>query len=222
MPRAATPYVPLESGDRLTRAEFHARYCARPDIKKAELVRGVVYVASPVRQKFHGRQHGMAVTWIGDYVAATPGVDMGDNATVFLDPDTEVQPDVCLYYDPPRQGGARLTDEGYIEGAPQVVFEVAASSVSYDLHDKLEAYRRGGVHEHIAWRVIDGQIDWRRLENGEYALVEPDEHGVIESTVFPGLRLNVRAMLAGDRAGVRSTLEAGLRERDAGDPPSSG
>ena len=32
------PLVPLESGDRLTREEFHHRYCARPDIKKAELI----------------------------------------------------------------------------------------------------------------------------------------------------------------------------------------
>lgn len=220
MPRA-TPYVPLESGDRLTRAEFHARYCARPDIKKAELVQGVVYVASPVRQQFHGRQHGMAVTWLGHYMAATPGVDTGDNATVFLDPDTEVQPDVCLYYDPPRHGGARLTDKGYIEGPPQVVLEVVASSASYDLHDKLESYRRAGVQEHIAWRVIDGQIDWRRLHEGEYVLIEPDEHGITESAVFPGLRLNVRAMLAGDLAAVLATLEAGLRQRDAGSPPSS-
>src|SRR3712207_6959307 len=27
----------LESGDRLTREEFHERYCRRPDIRKAEL-----------------------------------------------------------------------------------------------------------------------------------------------------------------------------------------
>ncbi len=28
----------LESGDRLTREEFHRRYCTRPDIKTAELI----------------------------------------------------------------------------------------------------------------------------------------------------------------------------------------
>ena len=48
---------PLESGDRLTRAEFLRRYDAMPDLKKAELIEGVVYVPSPVRQKYHGRPH---------------------------------------------------------------------------------------------------------------------------------------------------------------------
>ena len=58
---AATAYefVPLESGDRLTRAEFHRRYCARPDITKAELIQGVMYVASPVRHTVHGKPHAL-------------------------------------------------------------------------------------------------------------------------------------------------------------------
>jgi len=41
--------VSLESGDHLTHEEFHRRYLERPDIKKAELVEGVVYVSSPGR-----------------------------------------------------------------------------------------------------------------------------------------------------------------------------
>jgi Uma2 family endonuclease len=222
MPRATAPYVPLESGDRLTRAEFHARYCARPDIKKAELVEGVVYVASPVRHRQHGNPHAAMIGWLYSYAAHTPGVQFSDNATVFLDGDNEVQPDACLFYDPPRPGGARLTDEGYIEGAPQFVGETSASTASYDLHDKLRAYQRSSVLEYVAWRVIDGQIDWRRLVNGEYILIQPDEHGIIESTVFPGLRLNVTALLAGSHAAVLATLEAGLRERDASSSSSSG
>ena len=36
---------PLESGDRLTRQEFERRYTAASDIRKAELIEGVVYVA---------------------------------------------------------------------------------------------------------------------------------------------------------------------------------
>lgn len=61
---------PLESGDRLTRAEFDRRYTA--DIKKAELIEGVVYVASPVRARRHSRPHATIVHWLGEYCAATP------------------------------------------------------------------------------------------------------------------------------------------------------
>jgi Uma2 family endonuclease len=193
-----TSSVPtLESGDRLTREEFHRRYCERPDIKRAELVEGVVYVASPLRSDVHGMPHADIVVWLGTYRSMTPGVYLSDNATVQLDDKNEVQPDAILWREEP--GGARLTEKGYVEGAPQLVVEVAASSASYDLHDKLGAYRRTGVREYVVWRTLDRAIDWLRLRAGEYVRVEPDERGLIESEVFPGLRLDVAKMLAGDR-----------------------
>jgi Uma2 family endonuclease len=195
----------LESGDRLTREEFHRRYCAREDIKKAELVEGVVYVASPVRSDAHGEPHTDVMTWLGTYKTRTTGVRVSDNATVLLDADNEVQPDASVWREEP--GGPRLNERGYIEGAPQLVVEVAASSASYDLHDKKEAYRRNGVREYVVWRVLDGMIDWFRLEEDEYVWVEPDQDGVIETPQFPGLRLDVPKMLAGDLAGVLAQLE---------------
>ena len=203
MPTTLPPL--LESGDRLTRAEFHRRYRAHPEIKKAELVEGVVYVASPVRADVHGIPHSRIMTWLGTYQARHPELDLADNTTVYLDADNEVQPDACLWRSEP--GGPHLTDDGYVEGAPQLVVEVAASSASYDLHDKLRAYRRNGVLEYVVWRTLDGAIDWRRLREGDYVQVEPDERGVIESEVFPGLRLHVAKMLADDLAGVLADLD---------------
>ena len=195
----------LESGDRLTRAEFHRRYLARPDINRAELVEGVVYVASPVRFDVHGEPHAHVVGWLVAYQARTPGVRIGDNTTVWLDADNEVQPDAFLWRDAPS--GPHLTEDGYIEGAPQLVVEVAASSASYDLHDKMRAYRRSGVPEYVVWRVLDRAVDWFRLREGEYVKVEPNSEGVIESETFPGLRLNVPKLLAGDTAGVLAELD---------------
>jgi Uma2 family endonuclease len=199
--------VSLESGDRLTREEFHRRYSACPDIKKAELVEGVVYVASPIRFDRHAQKHFLVVTWLGTYVALTPGVEPGgDNGTIFLDDGNEVQPDAFLWR--PEPGGPRLTDDGYIEGAPQLIVEVSASSVSYDLHDKLEAYRRNRVREYVVWRTLDAAIDWFRLRDGAYVRIEPDADGVIESEQFPGLRLHVPSMLAGDLAAVLARLRS--------------
>jgi Uma2 family endonuclease len=207
MARTVTPHVPLESGDRLTRAEFHQRYCARPDIKKAELVEGVVYVASPTRFGVHGEQHGSMVGLLFTYKVRTPGVRLGDNATVLLDADNEFQPDAFLFREPAPPGGARVTEDDYIEGAPQLVVEIAASSASYDLHDKLRAYRRAGVEEYVVWQVLEREIIWLRLKNGEYVRVQPDATGVIESSAFPGLRLAVAAMLAGDFQAVLAALD---------------
>jgi Uma2 family endonuclease len=198
----------LESGDRLTRAEFHRRYCARPDIKKAELVEGVVYVASPVRVTMHGKPHALVMAWLGAYWSRHPDLGVADNSTVWLDADNEVQPDACVWRDEP--GGPTLTDDGYLEGAPQFVFEVAASSASYDLHDKLRAYRRNGVQEYVVWRVEDGVVNWFRLRDDEYSTAEPDERGLIESGHFPGLRLDVPRLLTGDIAGVLAALDPPL------------
>jgi Uma2 family endonuclease len=210
--------VSLESGDRLTREEFHRRYCKRPDIRRAELIQGVVYVASPARYDQHDSPASMMVAWLKNYTINRPGVRSGGSPTIFLSADSEVQPDAVLFYDPPSwSGGIRRTDNGYLTGAPELVVEVAASTVSYDLHDKMESYRLAGVQEYIAWRVLDHEIDWFRLRDGVYVRLEPDQHGVIESEVFPGLRLAVARALADDFAG----MIAEIRTPPAGGAASS-
>ncbi len=201
-----TPPIPfLDSGDRLTQAEFHRRYLERPDIRRAELIDGVVYVASPARFAFHDEQAALAIFWLQAYTARHPELRSGGSATLFLGGDNEVQPDAFLFRtDAPDR--VRVDDVGYIHGAPDLVVEVAASSANYDLHDKKEAYRRAGVPEYVVWQVFDALIDWFRLQDGEYVLVEPDEYGVFESAHFPGLRLHVPAMLTGDRARMLAEL----------------
>ena len=196
--------VSLESGDHLTREEFHRRYSMRPDIKKAELVEGVVYVGSPVRFDRHGQPHGLIVVWLGTYAARVPKLMVGDNATIFLDDRNEYQPDAFLWRAEP--GGPQLTPDGYIEGAPRLVVEVAASSVSYDLHEKKEAYRRSGVGEYLVWRVLDRALDWFELRDGAYVAREPDTNGMTESSQFAGLRLHLPTLLVGDAAGVLAAL----------------
>ena len=190
----------------MTREEFHRRYLARPDIAKAELIDGVVYVPSPLRGDFHGRPHALVMFWLGYYAMLVPELECMDNATLLLDPPVEVQPDAMLWRAGP--GGPRLNADGFVEGTPHLIVEVAASSVSYDLHQKKEAYRRNGVNEYVVWRVLDKTIDWFRLVNGVYVLVQPDADGIVESEQFPGLRLHIPSMLAGDRTGMVSPLRA--------------
>ncbi|MBD2776791.1 Uma2 family endonuclease [Iningainema sp. BLCCT55] len=205
---------PLESGDRLTRHEFERRYTAMPHIKKAELIEGVVYVASPLRFRSHGKPHLQLITWLGTYQVSTPGVESGDNSTVRLDLDNEPQPDVVLFIEERLGGQARISEDDYIEGAPELVAEVAASSASNDLHDKKQAYRRNGVQEYIVWRVLENKLDWFSLQNGEYVPLEPDADGIIKSNVFPGLWLAVQDLLAQDMKQVLAVLQQGLNSTE--------
>ena len=197
---------PLENGDRLTRSDFEQRYEAMPHVKKAELIEGIVYMPSPVRVRSHGRPHGQIMGWISIYGAATPGVDCADNTTLRLDLDNEPQPDAMLWIDAAAGGHARVSDDDYLEGSPELIVEVAASSASYDLHVKREVYRRNGVQEYVVWRVYDRQVDWFRLENGQYVTVPADTESMIHSRAFPGLCLAVPALLSGDLAHVLAEL----------------
>lgn len=208
---------PLENGDVLTRAEFERRYEAMPHLKKAELIEGVVYVPSPVRHTFHGHPHTHLTGWLVQYEASTPGVQASDNSTVRLDLDNEPQPDALLFIDPACGGQARIDVDGYIEGAPELVAEVASSSASYDLHVKLRVYRRNGVREYIVWRVLDHAVDWFVLRAGQYERLSVDAEGLLRSEVFPGLWLDPAALLRGDLATVLAVVQRGLAspEHDA-------
>jgi hypothetical protein len=203
---------PLENGDRLTRAEFERRYAAMPEHVRAELVEGVVIMASPVRHSTHGAQHADLIFWAAIYRAGTPGVLGGADATVRLDLDNEPQPDVYLLIDPARGGKARIDGDGYINGAPEFVAEVAASTVSHDLGPKLNAYRRNGVAEYLVWRVQDAAIDWFVLREGRFDRLLPDAAGVTRSVVFPGLWLDAAALLGGNLVRVHAVLRDGLAD----------
>lgn len=199
---------PLENGDKLTRIEFERRYHAMPQVKKAELIEGIVYRASPLRLRKHGEPHARIMTGLGTYWAATPGVGLADNTTVRLDTDNEPQPDALLRIE--VGGQSCVSDDDYVEGAPELIVEIAASTASIDLHDKLNVYRRNQVQEYLVWRVYDQQFDWFRLQEGDYIQLEPNENGIICSEIFPGLWLKQSALLTGNLAKVLEIVQQGI------------
>lgn len=200
---------PLAPGDRLTRREFERRYAAMPHLKKAELIERVVYMPSPVHA-FHAAAHSQVIGWLAVYTASTLGVKLADNATVRLDLDNVVQPDVLLRLEPVAGGRSYISADDYIEGAPELIVEIATSSAAYDLHDKLRVYRRNRVQEYAVWQVLEGRLDWWYWEEGEYVPLTPNEDGVWASQVFPGLWLDTAAMLDSDLAAVLARLQGGL------------
>jgi Uma2 family endonuclease len=199
---------PLENGDRLTRSEFERRYQAMPNHQKAELIAGIVYVASPLRITQHGNPHARIMTWLGSYWVVTPGVELGDNSTVQLDQYNEPQPDALLRIQ--TGGQSTVNNDGYVEGAPELIVEIAASTVSLDLHQKLEIYQLHQVQEYLVWRVEDEQLDWFQLQQGKYLKLQTDIEGILYSQMFPGLWLDQNALLTGNLAKVLRVLQKGL------------
>jgi len=206
---------PLENGDRLTRIEFERRYSAMPQLKKAELIEGIVYIVPSVHARAHAKPHASVMGCLGSYWQAMPNLELLDNASVRLDTDNEPQPDACLRIEEAAGGRSRITEDDYVAGPPELVVEIAASTASYDLHDKKKTYRRNGVQEYLVWRVLDQVLDWFVLEDGAYVELAADEDGVRRSRVFPGLWLRAADLLTGNLPGLVAAVNEGVASEAA-------
>lgn len=188
---------PLQHGDVLARGEFLRRYAAMPGLKKAELIEGIVYMASPVRADLHGIPHVRLATLLQVFATKHPGLLVADNATVRLDTLNEPQPDLLLMRE---NGQARVDADGYISGAPEFIAEIAASSASYDLHQKKRTYLRAGVLEYLVWLADENRLIWWRLKDDEFIEIEANAQDLLESAAFPGLVIDATALTCGDLA----------------------
>jgi Uma2 family endonuclease len=211
MATAEKTIPPLVPGAKLSRAEFLRRWEAMPQLKFAELIGGVVYMPSPLSRD-HGSIDFDVGTWMGVYAAHTPGTAGLANATWFLLEDSP-QPDVALRIRP--EYGGRSGDQGsYASGPPELVAEVCLSSAAYDLHEKFDLYQKAGVQEYLAVLVQEQEVRWHRLVRGAYQMMKRSRDGLFRSRVFPGLWLNVPALLQGDMLQVLAALQEGLASAD--------
>lgn len=217
--RNDAPIPPLRTGDHLSRAEFHRRYEAMGEGVRAELIEGVVYIwgsasmASPVSIDRHGAPHLHVVTWVGVYCSKTPGLVAGDNSTVFIDGINEPQPDVLLGIPPAAGGQTKLVtrdNKQYVDGAPELLIEVAASTTAIDLNAKLRAYERNSAGEYLVIITEERpEVRWLSLVDGSFRPIALDTDGLLRSGLFPGLWLDPAALLSGNLAKLLATLERG-------------
>jgi Uma2 family endonuclease len=199
--------IELQNGDRMNREEFHRLYEQTPEGFKAELIGGIVYVASPLFPA-HGKPHLHLSALVVAYEARTPGVDASDNTTVLLGDEGEPQPDLYLRI-LPEYGGQSLTgDNECVVGAPELIIEVANSTRAIDLHAKKKDYARYGVQEYLVHCVSDKAFRWFDLAAGTE--LQPDCAGIYRIKSFPGLWINGPAVVARDYQRLMQTLEEGL------------
>jgi hypothetical protein len=199
---------PLMNGDHLTSREFLRRYEATPDLKKAELIDGTVFMPPPVSADSHGAPDNVLQFWLASYTLNHPELECFSNTTLLLDSANTPQPDVVLCSRPKKGGRVWLNEKSWLCGAPELVCEVAASSASIDLHQKLHAYRRSGIQEYLVWTTLEQKVRWFQLVNGEYREFK-ERAGLMESHVFPGLVLDVKALLKLDRRRLFAALQKG-------------
>jgi Uma2 family endonuclease len=208
LPAEKDAVPPLYNGDQISQPEFHRRYGATPPGVKAELIEGMVYMASPVGPR-HGKGHIRLGMLFCMYEGATPGVEAQDNATVILGERSEPQPDLHLRILPEYGGTVTDGDDGILTGPPELVAEIAHSSEAVDLHAKRRDYQRAGVLEYLVLLIREGALRAFDLSSGKKLSVDPD--GIYRSKVFPGLWIDVAAVLTGAVQRSQRTLNKGLK-----------
>jgi Uma2 family endonuclease len=205
--KAGGPLPLLANGDRMKQPEFHRRYQAYPDGTKFELVGGTVYMTSPLRWP-HGNYHLKLGLALELYASATPGVEAGDNATSILGEESEPQPDLALRLLPEYGGQSRENAERYIEGAPELLAEIAYSTRSLDLNQKRQDYENAGVMEYLVLCIEEQELHWFHFPSGK--AIRPNRQGISCSKVFPGLWIDAQALLARNSARVAAVIQQGL------------
>jgi Uma2 family endonuclease len=203
----------LLNGDHLSVPEFERRYEAMQDDRKVELIEGIA-IMSPPSSDDHGKANSLLDRLLGHYAAATPGLAVRVNTSFRLDGRNEYQPDVSLRIESGKLARTRAGASGILEGPPEMVVEIALSSASYDLHEKKTVYLRNQITEHLVWEVMDSRIHWFALEGGEYVRLPARPDGATPSRVFPGLWLDLPALLESDEKKAFRVVEKGLKSAE--------
>ena len=200
----------LANGDRMKQPEFHRRYEACAEEEKWELIGGTVYMASPLSLG-HSSFDAKIGLVLELYELATPGTQALHNTTAILGEESEPQPDLGLRILPEYGGQSRTTPDDYLQGAPELLVEVAYSRRAIALHGKREDYQRSGVREYIVVCIEEQELYWFHFPSGKSILA--NRQGVSRSRVFPGLWLDCTALLRLDAARLMEVLQQGLASR---------
>lgn len=202
--------APFHDGMRLSRSEFRRLRDARPDVRRAERLDGALLMPAATRHLLHGKPHRRFEQWLSAYELATEGVDGSLACTVALGADHDPEPDSILFIAREAGGKCIITKEDYLEGAPELVVEIGASTAAIDLGRKRRIYESHGVDEYIVWLTESAEIRWFHRRDGQFEPLAAGPDGILRSVIFPGLWLDVAAMLRLDMRRVLDVLNQGL------------
>jgi hypothetical protein len=159
----------------------------------------------------HGASRGLIVCGLGRYELDTGGVHALTGPTILLNGVNEPEPDAVLRIDEAYGGTSRIGPGDFVQGPPELIAEVAYGGESIELHEKREEYAAAGVCEYVVILLREQALRCFRFQEGTYVDAAADADGVWRSSVFPGLWLNVDALLRLDGPVLLRTLEQGLK-----------
>jgi Uma2 family endonuclease len=203
---------PLDNGDRLDQKTFHERYESMENHVRAELIGGIVYMASPQKRP-HSRTTLLVGHWLGEYEEWTPGTEVLAGATDIMGSASQPEPDHCLFVLPQFGGSVGFNESDYLTGAPELIVETAATTESRDLHQKKDDYEKARVREYVVVALRSRKVFWFIRRHGKFAAMGPGQDGIFRSKIFPGLWLDPEALLERNRARLLTVLREGLASK---------
>ena len=177
-------------------------YALVPDRQKADLLDGVIYVASP--DTYHGDQYTnfLARLLAGFCEARDLGKVFGSRFAFRLSPHRCPEPDVAVVL----ASRLHLVDDHGMTGGPDVAVEVVSrDSRTRDYRDKRRIYEESGVSEYWLVDPIKGRADFLVLEAGKYQSAVLDDGSIFRSRVLPGFFLDGRWLFGEDLPKVQPT-----------------
>jgi hypothetical protein len=80
------------------------------------------------------------------------------------------------------------------------------------MHGKRDDYQRSGVLEYFVVCWEEQEVHWFHFPSGD--LIRPNRQAISRSRVFPGLWLDIEALLRLDPARLMEVLQQGLASRE--------
>ncbi|MBY0524308.1 MAG: Uma2 family endonuclease [Gemmataceae bacterium] len=181
------------SSDLVTVNEF---YRLVPDGQKADLLDGVIYMASPDSRPANKIANLIYFLMEGFNAARKFGGEVYASRFAFrLTKYRAPEPDVAFV----RKKRLQLLSKREMKGGPDIAVEVVSrDSRKRDYVDKKKIYEAAGVSEYWIIDPLKQRAEFHRLHKGEYQLVTLDDGHIFQSAVLPGFWMDVNWLLAAE------------------------
>jgi len=155
--------------------------------QKADLIGGVIYMASP--ENLHTNRLAKLLIMLMDGVieAHASGEFFYSRVAFRLDEENAPEPDLAFV----RTARLGILHEGYVGGAPDLAIEIVSpDSVERDYVTKRDLYARFGVEEYWIIDPLEERVTLYRLGSGrKYRSIRPQGKRYV-SRVLPGWALD--------------------------------
>jgi Uma2 family endonuclease len=178
--------------------------------EKADLLDGVIYMASP-----ESTDDNSLEAWLVSLMRGfTDELDLGEvyvSRVAFRITDKQgPEPDVSFL----AKNRRKIVQRGFVAGAPDVAVEIVSpDSVGRDYVEKRQIYEHAGVREYWIIDPAERKATFLRLSRRKLREVELENGHIFRSAVLPGFWLDVRWFWAKRRPSAFRLLQQMIAAR---------